>query len=196
MSEGDESSEETILLPYRSVKGRLIAGSSLLMPIGIVMFFVVFCLVGEDDGYKLESMVKVSVLYRVGLLLHGVYFAIHPFALEFLMDYGEKMLPEKLQIGAIPERVDNLYWMMTSLSAELFFVTAVFLFLIASQSYVPRWALILPIAQCGYNLKNNLIWTVFGSNLSPINKRIDYAWIDFAYIAICFIIYVIHFFTE
>ena len=84
---------------------------------------------------------------------------------------------------------------MTCLSAELFFVGAVIFFLLATQIEVPRWALILPIAQCAYNMKNDLLWVTFGNAFSPVGKRMTVMVLDWLVIGACFAIYVHHFFT-
>ena len=84
---------------------------------------------------------------------------------------------------------------MTNLAAELFFLGGVMLLLMASQAEVPRWVLILPIAQCAYNMKNDLLWVGFGKHLSPIRKPMSVMALDWLVIGICFIIYIIHFFT-
>jgi len=88
----------------------------------------------------------------------------------------------------------HLYWMMTNLCGELFFLGAVMLLLMASQTSVTRWVLILPIAQCAYNMKNDLLWVGFGKNLSPIQKPMSVVALDWLIIGACFITYIVHFF--
>ncbi|MCP4778489.1 MAG: hypothetical protein GY880_30095 [Planctomycetaceae bacterium] len=102
--------------------------------------------------------------------------------------------PSKYRFGKVSQP-DNLYWMMTCLSAELFFVAAAMFLLLATQTDVPRWVLILPIAQCAYNMKNDLLWVGFGSVFSPIGKGISIMVIDWLLIGVCFITYIHHFFT-
>ncbi len=86
--------------------------------------------------------------------------------------------------------------MMTKLRGELFFLGAVMLLLMASQESVPRWVLILPIAQCAYNMKNDLLWVGFGKQLSPIRKPMSFMVLDWLIIGTFFTIYIVHFFTH
>jgi|GEM_PF-2318627 len=183
------------LLPYRSAKGSVIAAMSLLIPFGTVAFFILYCL-NNTENYALSSSVEIGNIQFYALIVHGLYFLSLPFGFELMI---EKLpfpgSPEKYRFGKVPKRPDNLYWMMTNLSAELFFVGAVMLLLMASQTEVPRWVLILPIAQCAYNMKNDLLWVGFGKSLSPIRKPMSVMALDWLVIGICFIIYIIHFFT-
>lgn len=45
--------------------------------------------------------------------------------------------------------------------------------LMATQSSVPRWALLVPFAQVSYNLKNSLIWCVLYPYFSPVGEPIE-----------------------
>lgn len=99
------------------------------------------------------------------------------------------------EFGKIPPRPDNLFWMTTCLAGELFFVSAVAFFLMAYQTEVPRWTLILPLAQTAYNLKNDLLWVGFGTTFSPIGKRNTFMVLDWICIFSFFVVYVHHFFT-
>lgn len=132
----------------------------------------------------------------MALIIHGLYFIMLPFGFELMI---EKLpfpgSPENCRFGNVPKRPDNLYWMMSGLSAELFFVGAVTFLLLASQSHVPRWTLILPIAQCAYNMKNDLFWVGFGKVFSPIRKRMTVMVLDWVLIGGCFVIYLHHFFS-
>jgi hypothetical protein len=65
----------------------------------------------------------------------------------------------------------------------------------ASQESVPRWVLILPIAQCAYNMKNDLLWVGLGKKLSPIGKPMTFMLLDWLIIGTFFIVYITHFFT-
>ena len=69
--------------------------------------------------------------------------------------------------GAIPAAPDNLFWVMTHLAGELFFVATVAYLVMASLHTVPRWALLVPLAQVAYNLKNSLVWLVLFPYFSP-----------------------------
>jgi hypothetical protein len=182
------------LLAYRGAKGKVLAAISLLIPFGTVAFFIFYCL--NNENYALSASVEIGQMQFIALVIHGLYFLILPFSFELMI---EKLpfpgSPEKYRFGKIPKKPDNLYWMMTNLSGELFFLGAVMLLLMASQESVPRWVLILPIAQCAYNMKNDLLWVGLGKKLSPIGKPMTFMLLDWLIIGTFFIIYIIHFFT-
>jgi len=182
------------LPPYRDAKTTAIIAASLLIPFGTVAFFILFSQMNGGE-YALNASVQITDLQRAALIVHGLYFIVLPFSFELMI---EKLpfpgCPQKYRFGKV-NKPDNLYWMMTCLSAELFFVGAVAFLLIASQTEVPRWALILPIAQCAYNMKNDLLWVGFGNTLSPIKERISIMLLDWLVIGTCLIIYIHHFFT-
>jgi hypothetical protein len=75
--------------------------------------------------------------------------------------------------GSPPDKPDNLFWQMSCLSGEVFFVALTALGLMATQSSVPRWALLVPFAQVSYNLKNSLIWCVLYPYFSPVGEPIE-----------------------
>jgi len=88
--------------------------------------------------------------------------------------------------------------MMTCLAGESFFVGAAIFLLMATQTTVPRWVLILPIAQCAYNMKNDLLGVRLGrkfSKFSPIHKPMTFMMLDWILIGAFFAIYIHHFFT-
>jgi hypothetical protein len=159
-----------------------------------VAFFILYCL--NNENYALSASVEIGQMQFIALVIHGLYFLILPFSFELMI---EKLpfpgSPEKYRFGKIPKKPDNLYWMMTNLSGELFFLGAVMLLLMASQESVPRWVLILPIAQCAYNMKNDLLWVGLGKKLSPIGKPMTFMLLDWLIIGTFFIIYITHFFT-
>lgn len=194
-SSNEDDISSSTLLPYQNTKGTVIAALSLLIPFGTVAFFILYCL-NNPESYALNASVEIGNIQFIALIVHGLYFLVLPFSFELML---EKLpfpgSPDKYRFGKIPKRPDNLYWMMTNLSGELFFLGAVMLLLMASQTEVPRWVLILPIAQCAYNMKNDLIWVGFGKSLSPIRKPMSFMALDWLVIGICFIIYIIHFFT-
>lgn len=183
------------LAAYRDAKSTAIVAASLLIPFGTVAFFVWFCQsVGGD--YALAASVGIGDTQRVALIVQGLYFLSLPFSFELMI---EKLpvpgVAAKYRFGKVPERPDNLYWMMSCLSAELFFVGATVFLLLASQTEVPRWALIVPMAQCAYNMKNDLLWVGFGKKLSPIGKPMTFMALDWLVIGACFVIYIQHFFS-
>ena len=195
--DGQNSSNEAPgLLPYRDTKGRITAAASLLIPFGFIAFMALFSATA-DGKYELDAIVKIPRYVRIVYILHGLYFIVLPFSFELSINtlpfYG---CPEKYRFGKIPARPDNLFWMMSCLAGELFFVAAVILFLLSSQSKVQRWTLILPMSQCIYNMKNSLFWVFLGNKLSPIGKGVHIMILDFLFVGACFIIYIIHFFTN
>ena len=193
MSTNDDNSPK--LIAYRSAKGTAIAAGSLLIPFGTVAFFILYCL-NNPENFALSASVDIGTIQFIALIVHGLYFLVLPFGFELMINkLPFPGSPEKYRFGKVPERPDNLYWMMTNLSGELFFLGAVMLLLMASQESVPRWVLILPIAQCAYNMKNDLLWVGFGKKLSPIRKPMSFMVLDWLVIGICFIIYIAHFFT-
>lgn len=196
LNETNGSDADTLgkLAAYRNAKGKAIIAASLLIPFGAVAFFVWFCTSRAD--YALDASVKIGDLQRIALIVHAVYFIMLPFSFELMIEeLPFPGCPEEYRFGQIPKRADNLFWMMSCLSAELFFVGAVAFFLMASQTHVPRWTLIVPIAQCAYNMKNDLLWVGFGNLLSPIRKRMKVMALDWVVIGGCFAVYIHHFFT-
>lgn len=192
----DTENNSSKLPAYRNAKSTAIIAMSLLIPFGTVAFFILFCL-NNNGHYSLDASVEIGKVQFIALIVHGFYFLMLPFSFELMI---EKLpfpgSPEKFRFGKVPKRPDNLYWMMTNLSAELFFLGAVMLLLMASQTSVPRWVLILPIAQCAYNMKNDLLWVGLGKSLSPIQKPMLVMALDWLVIGICFTVYIIHFFTS
>jgi hypothetical protein len=186
-----ESSETSTLFAYKSRSHQAIVCLTVLLP---MVFIGILVLTTAD----LSEAVATTGIQRVTLIVHGLYFAMLPFGFEL----GMKDLPPftwnlfKLPpFGRLPKRADNLYWMMTCLSGELFFIGALCYFLIASQASVPRWTLLLPLAQCAYNIKNDILWVGLGSKFSPIGERNTIMALDWLFIGACFIIYLLHYFA-
>lgn len=183
------------LLAYRSANGAALTALSLLIPFGTVAFFILYCL-NNNEHYALSAAVEIGDIQFIALIVHGLYSLVLPFGFELMIE----KLPfpgcaEQYRFGRIPKQPDNLYWMMTHLCGELFFLGAVMLLLMASQDAVPRWVLILPLAQCAYNMKNDLLWVGFGKQLSPVRKPMLFMALDWLIIGVCFMIYIVHFFT-
>ena len=179
------------LYAYRSVSHKAITLLTLMIPIVFVVILI-------STADSLGEMVKTTIIQRVALIVHGLYFAALPFGFELFL----KELPPFTwnffgipPFGKLPEQPDNLYWMMTCLSGELFFLSALCFFLIAVQDKVPRWTLLLPLAQCVYNLKNDLLWVGLSSKFSPIKQRNTIMFLDWASIGVFFIVYIHHYFS-
>mmetsp|Transcript_10304 Transcript_10304/g.15596 ORF Transcript_10304/g.15596 Transcript_10304/m.15596 type:complete len:197 (+) Transcript_10304:157-747(+) len=164
--------------------GRLLVGATLAIPMGTVG------LLTWKFRDRLSEMVEMTPLAKKALLLHAGYFASCIFSFEILIeDYPMNTT------GSIPASPDNLFWQMTCLSGELFFVTMCAYGLMASQDAVPRWTWLIPFAQTSYNLKNSLIWTLLYSIFSPVGKPIELMKLDAVLIAGLFVTYVYTFFT-
>jgi len=193
-----DGTETGKLYAYRSGFGKVMIAASLMIPYGFVLFVVLFC-TSHGGDYALKADVKITVGARAALIVHGLYFIMLPFGFELFIE----ILPLGVQLpglgpstffGKMPARPDNLYWMMTCLTGECFFVAAVCFLLLAWQDEVPRWTLIVPMAQCAYNMKNDLLWVGFGPTFSPEGKRMTVMMIDWLLVGGCFVVYIHHFF--
>ena len=71
-----------------------------------------------------------------------------PFLFEGGLDIGAAILDKiGLSPGNVPPEPDNLFWQMTNLCGELFFVAAIAYLLMARLASVPRWTLLVPLSQ-------------------------------------------------
>ena len=185
-----EQEPQTLITAVCSNKERCTTFCPLIVPFIIVMIFIAICLGDEDGYYDWTSMVEVSVFNKVVLILHGMY--LTPlwilYELAKKIDSGSSYAKRDKYKRKIPRQPDNLYWMMTCLSGELCFVIAILYFLMAAQEYLFRWTLILPIAQCAYNMKNDCLWLMLGKTWS------FWVLVDTIFIGLCSIIYVFIFF--
>lgn len=164
--------------------GQLLVGATLAIPMGTVGYLT------WKSRDRLGEMVEVTPLAKKALTLHAGYFASCILSFEILIqDYPMNTT------GSIPASPDNLFWQMTCLSGELFFVSMCAYGLMASQDYVPRWTWLIPFAQTSYNLKNSLIWTVLYPTFSPVGKPIELMKLDAVLIVGLFLTYVYTFFT-
>jgi hypothetical protein len=177
------------LYAYRSGLHKLLFAATLLIPYGFVGGLLLHCT--TTDAFSLDSEVEVTKALRYALYVHGAYFFSLTPTFELFID----MWPMSTT-GVVPSKPDNLYWQMTCLAGELFFVSSVIFFMLGAQTAVPRWTLIIPLAQTSYNLRNSLIWVGFGTTFSPIQKRIKLMALDALCIGTFFIIYVQHFFSS
>ena len=167
----------------------------------------------------LESVVSMRGALRTALIVHAAYFSVFPMMFEGALDVTGAIL-DKLNLnsfGHIPEKPDNLFWLMSNLCGELFFVAVVAYVMMASLSAVPRWTLLVPLAQVGaahatlcphiassihgchrsrspivqvaYNLKNSLVWIVLYKFFSPTGTPILLMIADFMIIFPCAVTY-------
>ena len=173
------------------------AASSLLIPYGITIILIIICLTDKGGKYDLSYPIEVNTLLLVALIIHGLYFVALPFQYELLIDsMPGPLFPKKWSFGKVPDKPDNLFWQLTCLSAELFFIVSIILFLMATQDYVQRLLLFVPIAQCSYNIKHDITWGLLGNLCSPIYERMRFIALDVVIITPLFIIYIIVFFTS
>ena len=137
------------------------------------------------------EMMEMTPLAKKALTLHAGYFASCILSFEILIqDYPMNTT------GAIPASPDNLFWQMTCLSGELFFVSMCAYGLMASQDVVPRWTWLIPLFQMSSNLSNSFILIFFSSVGKETGKPIELIQkLDTVLIAGLLITYVYTFFT-
>jgi len=116
----------------------------------------------KSEGISLEDELEITPLQRKALLVHFGYFVVCPILIEAFPDApGVNEL-----IGTTPSNTNVLY-MMICLAAENFFVTSASLGMLLTQKSVPRWAMMTPIAQLAWNLKNHVAWFFMGGTFAP-----------------------------
>jgi hypothetical protein len=169
---------------YWNPAGRLACAVSVLVPAALLVSLAV------ASRSTLGSMVKVTTPQRIALVIHALYFVYCVFIFEVLIDVGPMVTT-----GAVPAQPDNLFWQMSCLSGEVFFVATAAFCLMATQAAVPRWALLVPLAQVFYNLKNSVIWCVLYEQFSPVGAPIELMKTDALCIALLTLVYLHHFFT-
>ena len=164
--------------------GRLLCASTLLLPTAAIYSLYSSC------RNEMDSMVTVTSAYKTALLIHAIYFISCVLSFEVMID----LFPMTMT-GAPPAEPDNLFWQMTCLSGEVFFVALVALFGMAFSKTVPRWSLLVPLAQVSYNLKNSLIWCVLYPIFSPVGEPIQLMMVDAVSILGLTTVYLHHYFT-
>jgi len=169
---------------YWNPAGRFAVGATVFLPT-----FAVLALAKSAPG-KLSDQVETTRAQRIAYALHAAYFVSCVLTFEVAIDS-----PPMAATGAPPPKPDNLFWQMTCLSGEVFFVATTALACMACQTQVPRWSLLVPLAQTAYNLKNTLIWCFLYSTFSPVGKPIALMYADGVMIAMLTAIYLHHFFT-
>uniref|UniRef100_A0A7S2CUA3 Uncharacterized protein n=1 Tax=Haptolina brevifila TaxID=156173 RepID=A0A7S2CUA3_9EUKA len=140
---------------------------------------------------QLEAPVTMDGRLRAALIAHAAYFSMLPFLFEGGLDVANVILDTiGISPGSVPSDPDNLFWQMTNLCGELFFVAAMAYLLMARLSSVPRWALLVPLSQVAYNLKNHLVWLVLFRYFSPTGTPNLFMLADFLFIFPVSLIYV------
>ena len=135
--------------PFYIPAGRAAAAATTLLP---ALVLIVLVRARKTD---LESTVTMAGRLRTALIAHAAYFSLLPLMFESGLDVAGAILDAVrpgLSPGAIPAVPDNLFWQMTHLSGELFFVTTVAYLMMANLRTVPRWALLVPLAQACWDI--------------------------------------------
>jgi hypothetical protein len=164
--------------------GRLLCASTLLLPAGAVFSLY------HARRKEMDTMVEITPSMKYALLSHAAYFLSCIFSFEVIIDQFPMTMT-----GSPPAQPDNLFWQMTCLSGELFFVAVVVMGAMAHQKKVPRWTLLAPLAQVSYNLKNSLIWCVLYPIFSPVGEPLQLMMVDAVSIAGFTAVYLYHYFT-
>jgi len=118
----------------------------------------------KKEGISLEDEMEFTPLTRKAMLVHFGYFVVCPILIEAFPDApGVPQL-----IGTMPVGSSNVLFMMICLAAENFFVTSTSLgMLLLTKKSVPRWAMMTPIAQLAWNLKNHVAWFFLSGTFAP-----------------------------
>ena len=125
--------------PSSTPAGRAAAAATTLLPTAVIVVLV------TARHIDLGDSVTMSGRLRTALIAHAAYFSVLPLMFESGLDFTGAVLDALrpgLSPGAIPAAPDNLFWMMTLLAGELFFVATVAYLVMASLHAVPRWALL------------------------------------------------------
>ena len=148
--------------PYFIPAGRIAGCATVLVPAAVI-----FSLYSARKS-QLEAAVQMGGRLRIALLAHAAYFSVLPFLFEGGLDVAGVILDKfGISPGSVPPAPDNLFWQMSNLCGELFFVATVAYLAMANLNSVPRWTLLVPLSQVAYNLKNSLLWLVLYKYFSP-----------------------------
>jgi len=118
----------------------------------------------KTDGISLDDEMEITPLQRKAMWIHFGYFVACPVLMEAFTDApGISEL-----VGSLPTESSNVFYMMTCLASENFFVTSTCLgMLLRQKKSVPRWAMMTPIAQLAWNLKNHVAWFFMSGIFAP-----------------------------
>jgi len=163
--------------PYYIPAGRIAGCATVILPAAAIYALY------SARKMQLEAPVAMEGRLRVALIAHAAYFSMLPFLFEGGLDVGSAVLDTiGISPGNVPPDPDNLFWQMSNLCGELFFVAVVAYLLMARLSSVPRWTLLVPLSQVVYNLKNHLGWLVLFQYFSPTGTPNLYMLADFSFI--------------
>jgi hypothetical protein len=177
--------------PYFIPAGRIAGCATVLLPASAI-----FALYSARKK-QLEATVQIGGRLRFALIAHAAYFSALPFLFEGGLDVASAIMDKfGISPGSVPPAPNNLFWQMTNLSGELFFVATVAYLTMASLHAVPRWTLLVPLAQVVYNLKNSLLWLVLFKYFSPTGTANLFMLADFLFIFPVALIYVAAYLDE
>ena len=117
----------------------------------------------KTDGIGLEDEMAITPLTRKAMLVHFGYFVALPISIEAFPDAPG--VPEL--IGSLPTEPSNVFYQMVCLAGENFFVISTALGMLLMKKSVPRWAMMTPIAQLAWNLKNHVAWFFMAGTFAP-----------------------------
>ena len=128
--------------PYYIPAGRVAGCATIILPAAAIYALY------SARKMQLEASVAMEGRLRVALIAHAAYFSMLPFLFEGGLDVGSAVLDTiGISPGNVPPDPDNLFWQMSNLCGELFFVAVVAYLLMARLSSVPRWTLLVPLSQ-------------------------------------------------
>ncbi|CAJ1967430.1 unnamed protein product [Cylindrotheca closterium] len=117
----------------------------------------------KTDGISLDDEMEITPLQRKAMWVHLGYFAMVPIMIEAFQD-----LPGlDVVIGSRSTEPSNISYMMICLASENFFVSCTCLGMLLTQTKVPRWAMMTPISQLAWNLKNHVAWYFMSGTFAP-----------------------------
>lgn len=112
----------------------------------------------------MQANVLLTGPIKVALRVQAAYFILAHLPLELL---GEEFV--MFESGIKLPRV-NAFWELTNICSDALFSFGAFYLLLSLQEAAPRWVLYVPIVQCAYNAKNDLVWYPLGPTMSPEGK--------------------------
>ena len=146
-----------------------LAGGSRLTIVALLLIpwlttVLVLCSSLAGGKFGMQSTVQLTTALKVALRVQAAYFIFAHLPLELL---GEEFV--MFESGIKVPRV-NAIWELTNICSDALFSFGVFYLLLSLQDAAPRWVLYVPIVQCAYNVKNDLVWYPLGAMISPESK--------------------------
>uniref|UniRef100_A0A0G4F254 Uncharacterized protein n=1 Tax=Chromera velia CCMP2878 TaxID=1169474 RepID=A0A0G4F254_9ALVE len=157
---------------------------SLLIPIGTL---VALLTTAENP----QQYVELPIYYRVVLGLHAFYFLSAQLCYELFPD-GMCVYVTRNPSGRVPR--DNNSWAIHFVAGDLMFTTASYYIILAIQNRAPIFALMVPIVQCAYNFRNDIVWMAgWFSPETPKTNVNPFALGDAAFIWAFMVVYIVHY---